>query len=277
MEATPAGHVGRAFFLASLGLVLRVRFERTSDQADLEAAIQALYSAVKATAADHSKRAAFLTSLADALRVRFTWAGTQPDLDAACSALEEAAGLTSAAPSARIEAARHAVSLCARSDPGKAAGLLAGAVRLLGEVAPRQLARGDQEYAIGEFAGLASDAAALALVDTGGATTKRQRAEQALVLLEAGRAMLLSQSLDTRNDLTELRRWHPQLAQRFTELRDLLDQPEEAPQLCPFTGLHIGTLWRGARRVGASWLSSSPQTLQEISEAGRVHLVRAAA
>ena len=263
VEATPDGHVGRAFFLASLGLVLRTRFERTGDQADLEAAIQVLHSAVKAAPADHSKRAAFLTGLADALRVRLTWAGTQPDLDAACSALEEAAGLTSAAPSARIEAARHAVSLCAGSDPGKAAGLLAGAVRLLSEVAPRQLARGDQEHAIGELAGLASDAAALALVDTGGATTKRQRAEQALVLLEAGRAMLLSQSLDTRNDLTELRQWHPQLAQRFTELRDLLDQPEEAPQpvLSPGSiSAPFGRAAEGRRQLAEQFA----QTLQEI-------------
>ena len=97
-------------------------------------------------------------------------------------------------------------------------------MRLLPEVAPRQLERSDQQYAIGEFAGLAGDAAALALADPTGATSG-ERAARALRLLEAGRAVLLSQALDTRSDLTDLRHQHPGLAARFIELRDLLDQP----------------------------------------------------
>ena len=104
-------------------------------------------------------------------------------------------------------------------------------MRLLGEVAPRQLARSDQQYAIGGVAGLASEAAAFALADPRGGTTSQQRAARALQLLEAGRGVLLSRALDTRNDLTDLRSQHPQLAQRFIELRDRLDQPEDAEQL----------------------------------------------
>ncbi|MFE7430210.1 CHAT domain-containing protein, partial [Streptomyces sp. NPDC057545] len=43
--------------------------------------------------------------------------------------------------------------------------------------------------------------------------------------LEAGRAVLLSQALDTRSDLTDLNRQSPALAARFVQLRDQLDQP----------------------------------------------------
>jgi hypothetical protein len=45
--------------------------------------------------------------------------------------------------------------------------------------------------------------------------------------LEAGRAVLLSQVLDTRDDLTDLRKEHPALAQRFVQLRDQFGQPPE--------------------------------------------------
>ena len=110
---------------------------------------------------------------------------------------------------------------------------------LLSEVAPRQLARTDQQYAIGGFAGLASDAAALALTDTPGPAPSEQQAAQALGLLKAGRAVLLSQALDARDDLTDLHRQHPELAQRFTSLRDQLDQPADIPQ--PVTGPAGGT------------------------------------
>lgn len=40
--------------------------------------------------------------------------------------------------------------------------------------------------------------------------------------------MLLSQVLDTRDDLTELRRQHPILAKRFLDLRERLDTPATA-------------------------------------------------
>ena len=77
------------------------------------------------------------------------------------------------------------------------------------------------------FSGLASDAAALSLADTDAGTTHQARAARALRLLEAGRAVLLSQALGTRDGLTDLRQQHPQLAEEFTTVRDQLDQPQD--------------------------------------------------
>jgi CHAT domain len=99
------------------------------------------------------------------------------------------------------------------------------AVRLLPEITPRQLERDDQQYALGGFAGLTGDAAALTLADP--ATAEGERAVRALRLLETGRAILLSQALDTRSDLSDLRQHHPELAARFADLRDRLDQPRD--------------------------------------------------
>jgi hypothetical protein len=138
----------------------------------------------------------------------------------------EAAGLSSASASSRIRAARAAAALCVEADPALAAGLLDRAVRLLPEVTARRLERGDQQYAISEFAGLASDAAAMALAEPSGVSGEREAS--ALGLLEAGRAVLLSQALDTRSDMTDLRQKHPGLATILATLREQLDQPSDA-------------------------------------------------
>ena len=231
----PLTYPGRAGYLTNLGNALLTRFERTGEMADLAAAIQAGQAAVDAALPGHPIMAVCLANLGGALRARFDLTGTEADRQAALSTYARAAEVNPAPPSMRIRMARAAAALAAESAPGRAAGLLEMAVRLLGEVAPRQLERSDQQYAIGGFAGLAGDAAALALADTGAGASRGERAARALGLLEAGRAVLLSQALDTRSDLTDLRHQHPELAARFTELRADLDQPEDlsAPVVSP--------------------------------------------
>ena len=230
IEATARDHPDRARYLSNLGNALRARFGRTGVSADLDSSIKAGQAAVKAAPPDHPGRAEMLSSLGTALQASFERTGVLGDRDAAKAAFAAAAELASAAPSTRIRAARAAAALAAESEPGWAADLLETAVRLLPEVTPRQLARGDQQYAIGGFAGLAGDAAALALADRQNGAASGERAVRALSLIEAGRAVLLSQALDTRSDLTELRRKYPELAAQFTALRDRLDQPEDTTQ-----------------------------------------------
>jgi tetratricopeptide (TPR) repeat protein len=229
VDATFAGHPDRAGMLSNLGIALQSRFQRTGTLRDLDAAIEAIEAAVQVTPAGHPDLASYLFNLGIALRSRFQHTGRQADLDKAVFAYEQAAGLEAAAPSVRIRAARAVAALAAGSEPGRVAGLLEAAVRLLPEVAPRQLERGDQQYAIGGFAGLAGDAAAFALVGTGGGVSSGERAMRALGLVETGRAVLLSQALDTRSDLTDLGHQHPELAERFIKLREQLDQAEGIP------------------------------------------------
>ena len=236
VDNTPADHTDRSRRLSNLGTVLQAQFEHTGAQSDLDATIQTYASATRAAAADDPYRARYLSNLGYALVRRFQRSGASADREAALAAYTQAAGHEAAAPSLRIAAAVAAAELAAGSEPGRAAGLMETAVRLLPEVAPRQLERGDQQYAIGGFAGLANDAAALALADTGTGTTS-ERAARALGLLETGRAVLLSQALNTRSDLTDLRHQHPELAARFTGLRDQLDQPEGIPPPVTSPGL----------------------------------------
>ena len=123
-------------------------------------------------------------------------------------------------------------------------------MRLLPEVAPRQLPRGDQEHALGELSGLSADAAALALSDPD--KPADDRAGLALQLLEGGRAVLFSQALEVRSDLTDLTHRHPSLAARFSLLRELLDQTTdmESPAAIPLESSDEGPA-SGQERVTA--------------------------
>jgi hypothetical protein len=103
----------------------------------------------------------------------------------------------------------------------------AAAVDLLGRVAPRSLARGDQEHVLEELGGLGSDAAACCL--------QAGLADRAVELFEQGRGVLLGQTLDTRTDLTVLGEQHPELAGRFTALRDDLDSDNDSARLAVTT------------------------------------------
>ena len=227
VAAAPADHPNRPRELSNLANALRIRFERTGQLSDLDAVIKAGQEAVAAAPADHPDRARLLFNLANALEDRFERTGEAAERDAAIDFFAQAPGLDLAEPSLRIRAAWLGAQLAASPRPDQAATLLEAGVRLLPETAPRELERLEQEHAVGGFVGLAADAAALALRDTQTESDERQRATRALRLLEACRAVLLSQALDTRDDLTDLRRDHPDLAHQFTDLRDRLDQPAD--------------------------------------------------
>jgi len=221
VELTPSDHPELAERLTNLGSALGTRFGVTADPADLDEAVQVGRESVAAVPDDHPDRASLLANLGFSLGSRFIKTDAQPDLDEAVKALVEAVNLDIAPPAVRIRAARAASFLAEASQPGLAARLLEQAVHLLPEVTPRQLQRADQQYALGGLSGLGTDAAALRLSDP--ATPPGERAASALRLLESGRAILLSQALQVRGDLTDLTRDYPDLAARLIELRDLLD------------------------------------------------------
>ncbi|MFC7584508.1 hypothetical protein ACFQYP_12760 [Nonomuraea antimicrobica] len=165
VQATPSGHKSRPGRLAGLGAALLARHARTRAAKDLDAAIGHLRAALDTTPSDDPHRGRVLHDLARLLRARAAHAPDPADRAAAVAAYEAAAGSTSAAPSARVSAAVEAAALAGRSEPGRAAAILEGAVRLLPDVAPRHLRPSDQHYALRGTAGLAADAAALALTN----------------------------------------------------------------------------------------------------------------
>jgi hypothetical protein len=94
-------------------------------------------------------------------------------------------------------------------------------------VPARDLDRSDQEYRLYGYSGLAAGAFAAAL-DVGDP-------EQAVILLEQARGVLLSQALETRGDVTDLAARYPAVAAEFTAVRESLsvdpptgEEPAEA-------------------------------------------------
>ncbi|MDA1359528.1 CHAT domain-containing protein [Glycomyces luteolus] len=165
--------------------------------------------------------------------------GREEDRKEALRVLAELVRMPVAPPQYRVQAAKRVGWLAVNAvetarefedyepeDLALAADVLAVAVGLLTDVAPRRMGRGEQQQAMASMAGVAGDAAMLALVDPSRPT--KERARRALALLEQGRAVLLGRVLDTRGGLAELRAADPALAERFTMLRDALDRDPDA-------------------------------------------------
>ncbi|OKJ78515.1 CHAT domain-containing protein [Streptomyces sp. CB02460] len=124
---------------------------------------------------------------------------------------------------ARVEAGRvWGLAALRTGDRAEALEGYAYAVGLLPGIAPRGLARVDQEARLGGTDGLASDAAALAL--------EAGAPERALALLEQGRGVLLGQGLENRADVSRLHALDPARAAEFERVRDELSAP---PALAP--------------------------------------------
>ncbi|MGW4810902.1 CHAT domain-containing protein [Kitasatospora cineracea] len=213
----------RARHLNALGASLRTKAERTESAPDLDDAVSTFRTALRLVPEEHPDRASLCVNLGGTLQHRHTLTRSPDDLKHALDLFLEASRSDVAGPSIRIQAARAGAVLVGHTDRALAADLLEEAVRRLPEVASRELGRPDRQHAMGEWSGLAGEAAAAALASGVGEPSKR--AARALRLLEAGRGVLLGQTLDTRGGLAELRFRHPDLAARFEELRDLLDHP----------------------------------------------------
>ncbi|MEU6481069.1 CHAT domain-containing protein [Streptomyces sp. NPDC047017] len=223
LRAAPEAHPARAVVLSNLSGVLAARALRMRDVSELEEAVKVGRAAVRASSEEGPDHASALFNLGINLMSWELCGGDRSARGEARVVLEQAVDASTAAPWLRVVAARMAAGLVASSDPGRAAALLERAVLLLPQVVPRRLLRGDQQYALARnAAGLAADAAALALAD--GTGDARERAVRALRLAEAGRAVLLSQALEIRGDMADLYRQHPHLAGHLTELRERLDR-----------------------------------------------------
>ncbi|MGP4051861.1 CHAT domain-containing protein [Streptomyces sp. 2A115] len=225
VAAVPVRSARRPWILCGLGHALLQRHQLHGSAADLDEAVAILWEACDGLGPDRLEQPIVLLLLGDALHARFERDGDHADLAEAVRLIAQPASNPSLSPMARIMAAMQAGQLVGGSDPARAADFFESTVALLPQVAPRQLRRGDQQHALGRFAGLASNVAARTLGDP--ARPPEARAVRALRFLETGRGVLMGQALDAWGDLAPLRERHPQLAARFEELRDLLDRPDD--------------------------------------------------
>ncbi|MCG5217993.1 CHAT domain-containing protein [Streptosporangium sp. KLBMP 9127] len=216
VAGTPRGNGIRREAHANLALLLWARFQAAGDPADLDQAVATARRVCADIPDGHLHRPLALMNLGEILDGRFQAGGDPRDRTAAVTALRQAVAAGPGEIRIRIEAGGKLADLAADArDWSLAVESLNAAVRLLPRLAPRHFRRHDQQRVLTRFPGLASRAAAAAL--------HLDEPHLALELLEHGRGVLLSQALDVRGELTDLRGRSPRLAEEVDRLRDALD------------------------------------------------------
>jgi len=208
----------------------------------VSAGIDAVRRAVDLTPPGHPGLARMLSNLGVALLTRFERVGDAADLDAAISSWRRASQVPAGIPSVRLAAAGlWGAAAAGAGRAHEAAAGYAAAVGLLPVVAFHGLDRATREEHLAQWAGLAADAAACAVLNG--------RPETAAELLEQGRSVLWAQALNLRTDLTRLAGQAPDLAERLTSIRQVLDTPmPEAEPLVPASAGGTALAADGARR-----------------------------
>jgi tetratricopeptide (TPR) repeat protein len=218
VQSTPPSHPDLAGYLNNLGAWLGTRFERSGETKDLEEAIDTARRAVQSTPPDHPNLAMYLNNLGAWLGRRFERIGEMKDLEEVVQCYQQAFSCIAAVPLERVKAvARCLNNLADLHKTHEAAKLGRDALALLPIVNNRNLDRGDQQFVLSGFSGIASDLCALLL--------SQGRLHEAVECLEQGRAIIISRLLDDRSDVSGLFREHPKLAQRYQSLVEKINEP----------------------------------------------------
>ncbi|KAF9764188.1 hypothetical protein IL306_002862 [Fusarium sp. DS 682] len=205
--------------LNSLGLTYRARFQQTKALVDLNKAIQLHTEAVNAIPEGHPARSDMLHNLGIGYQDRYQTTGETADLDKAIQRYEEAMNHSSSPALDRVRPGKALLTLLAEAERWPLAHQAAcTAVSLVPLLTPRSLENSDKQHLLTEVVGLASDAAAVALMAE--ATT-----HDAVQLLEIGRGIITGSMNEMRGDVSELQQKDPQLAEDYLELRGQLDAP----------------------------------------------------
>nr|CEG05216.1 unnamed protein product [Fusarium clavum] len=186
---------------------------------DLKEAIRMTREAVKATPEVHLDQAKWLSNLGIPLVHRHSLNGSTSDLEEARQCFNVALNRQESPSSYRIAAGRRLLSSLDILQEGPRGYLNAKTtIQLMPLLAPSYLQNTDKQHLLSQGVGLASDAAAIALLVNKGPVL-------AIELLETGRGVLASSLQDMRTDLSSLQKRYPELARSFVKLRDQLDPP----------------------------------------------------
>ncbi|KAH7145569.1 TPR domain-containing protein [Dactylonectria estremocensis] len=139
------------------------------------------------------------------------------DLQKAISFFEEALSCSDYQPDARTEAGKSLIAIYSSLKHWIQAYRTASTFfSLIPLIMARSLENSDKQWIATQFVGLASDAAAVALL-------AGESPYAALRLLETGRGFIMSSLLGLRSDIDDLRRDHPELAAEYLKFRDRID------------------------------------------------------
>ncbi|KAK8002403.1 hypothetical protein PG989_002122 [Apiospora arundinis] len=256
-ESSP-GHPERVGRLNNLESFLRYKFAWNKDMSHLDKAITTAQHAVDAIPSDHPQRALCLNNLGHGFAARFVATGHEADLKMSYTKFVSAFEQRTSSVHERVKAAKNLLSSpFVLQDSLHQLQYASQSMELIPQLTPHSLRNTDKQYLLLEAAGLASDAAAIALISG-------KSPALAVSWLEAGRGVLASALQDLRTDLSNLQKQHPQLSASFEALRAVLDDPIPSNFLFPKTDSTFNTETEAGKRIQAQ--QQLDQLIQDIRQ-----------
>lgn len=231
LAATVTADLNRPNRLHALGVMLRVRYLRGGPSGDIDDAVDAARESVTSLAADHPSQAGHHLDLGRTLQTRFLRSYRPTDQQMAYTTFRAGAQVQTAPPVIRVQCAARWAALAA--DLGQWTEVAAActvAFAVVPQLVSHDLAFADRRHHLEQIQGLAQLAARAELrrTDTAAAHDVDSDAEdgidRAWARLEFGRGILISQALDVRPDLTDLRAHDPRLADELDSIQTQLNR-----------------------------------------------------
>ncbi|OQV00561.1 CHAT domain-containing protein [Cladophialophora immunda] len=212
VELTKGEHLDREPCRNNLAAALSKRYKRNKNIEDLDGSISLTQQALDSTSEDNPNWSAYVSNLGIRLLSRYNRSGDIGDRDSALQHFLRLSDTTQATPLDRLKAMRAAIRLLqAKESWSQANKLAAEALKLLPLVCGRYLGLQDQQYVLAQTSGLAADACSLAL--------KNGDVEEAILRLELGRGIMVGYMIESRSDLSELKKECPELANHYENLQ----------------------------------------------------------
>jgi hypothetical protein len=250
--SAPADHPDRGRYLSHLSGALRERFlagDRT-DLRDLKDSTEYARQAAAGVPPNHPGRATSLASLSELLHLSYERTHDRVSLREFVTTNAAIARMHGAPVSQRIAAAQRAAQADLVLGRARHAMTMTGlATALLPQLGLRDVDRADRERRIGAAHRLPATAAAVAIALGEPGT--------AVELLEQTRGVVFAGTLDTREDVTDLRRAAPDLLPRFRRIRDEVNAADHATT--PYSGEHRDAAGRDPRELAAHRAALSRQ------------------
>ncbi|KAH6660538.1 CHAT domain-containing protein [Truncatella angustata] len=217
VEATDEDKPSWPIYLNSLGVLSRERFYNTRAMHDIDGAVYAAKCVLAVVLEDDSNWAMYAYNLGASLGDMFTKTLDEDELSEVIYWLREALHHSGSPIPIRIKAGKFLLEWCAAmSDWQGAYEAAKTSMSLVPKLTSRSLQNADKQFLLSQLVGLASDGAAMALKLTQDPLT-------ALDLLEQGRGVVAATLEEMRTDVLDFQETHPELAQRFIDLRKELE------------------------------------------------------
>ncbi|KAF5981746.1 putative 30S ribosomal protein S17P-like protein [Fusarium bulbicola] len=219
LATLPQGHADIPRLSSNLSIWLAHRFTQNREMSDVGEAIRMGHQSITVARPGDPSLAQYMNNLADCYWNRHTLTHCKDDFDAAVDLYRSSLGHMNSNIPTRIAAGKFLFETFAHASQWhQALGASQTTFGLLPQLTPRSLGFADKQRMLGRIEDLACDTAAVAL-----------HADKspffALSVLEKGRGVLAAAIEQIRVDILDLEDVHPDLAERFQELSQILDKP----------------------------------------------------